>query len=393
MYEPKIIEINIDSIKEKISTHRYTYELQRREFCWETVGHYVENIDEILEEKPVEVCELRGEFYLVNGYHRIAAYRKVYPDATTIRAEVRLVEAVNAVIIRSGRANFNNGKPLSTDERRKSVKMMSKAMEYAGISESEYVDQLVEITKLPRKSILRYTEEQRLEIKNRLARAVSVKRLSGLSLRKTAEALGVTRHVVEYANKQNVESPFTPFPGDVDTQLTIQVMFFCANEWETSMIEVHQNFSKEAWWYELGVFSDNDIARFEVYREAFVPLSEEAFNAKFPASNSVERDKYSHLRLSCLSYIQEIRSRKEEAEKKDETIEDRLLEIDQDAFLAATNPAEVQNILKRDSKKSRLRDTASKLAKLIAELGVDEAREHLNTKENSSIIEALKKVC
>ena len=165
-YEPKIIEINIDDIKEKIKNN----ELQnRKELCSATVEHYVENIEEILDKHPIEVCRLGSELYLVNGYHRMAAYRQAKPDATTIRAGVSLVEGVNAVIIKAAKANFGNGLQLKSTDRRTSVMKLSTTLDYKGISESGYVDQLVEITKLPRKTIQRYTEEQRLEIRGRFA--------------------------------------------------------------------------------------------------------------------------------------------------------------------------------------------------------------------------------
>lgn len=391
MYESTINEINVDAINTQIER----VELQNREnFCEQTVSHYVDDIDRILEERPIEICQLGSEYFLVNGYHRLAAYRRAYPEAQNVRAKIQQVETPDAVRIRACVSNFDNGLQLSGSERKASVMELSAILNYKGLLEKEYVDQMVEVTKLSRPTILRYTEEQRATIKGRLARAISIKRLTGYSVRQTAEALGITRHIVEHADKLASESPFSPFPGDIDTLINIHTLLLSAEECDGTVLECHQGFESESWCYFLSEYPDEVINKLEEYRSSYELLTVEEFSKQFPESKSKERRAYRYLHRNCLVLIENIKHYQEvdAAEVNGEELFFDELFLDKVDFVEVVNPMLQVADEKLKKKETQLANSLAKLGDVIQDLGIENTKRYLQNPEYKSIKEVFRRI-
>lgn len=392
MYEAAITEINVDAINTQIAR----VELQNRErICEQTVSDYVDDIDRILEERPIEICQLDSEYFLVNGYHRLAAYRQAYPKAQTVRAKVQPVETANAVRIKALTSNFDNGLQLSGSEKKANVVKLSILLNYTGVNEKEYVNKMVEITNLSRPTILRYTEEQRDTIKGRFARAISIKRLAGESIRQTAEALGVTRHVVEHADKLASESPFNPFPSDIDTLLSINALLISAEEYESTVLECHKAFEGESWCYSLSEYPDDIINTLEEYRSSYRLPTAEEFAKQFPESKSKERAAYRYLRMNCLTTIDNIMHyQKSEAATVSEealSIEDQLLDLDDDDG-EVINPVDLIAEVIAKQEETQLTSALVKLGDVIHKLGIEKARDYLQRPEYKATRDVFRRI-
>jgi len=289
--------------------------LQTREaLTTETVSNYVDNIDNILSKSPIDVCQLDGENYLVNGYHRLEAYRQAYPDATTIKANVRPVEMAAAIEVQAWSSNFDHGERLTPSEERESIKQLSKMLDYSGIDEDEYLKEMEGWTTIGRRKLRRHTQDELETIKGRFWRAVCLKHEEGGTTRSIPSDLEISRAKVTTALEKMAEGEFPPFPNDLLTRLSVhnlllQVKYFDDDEkpvsyWHKSYIE------NESWCYVFKDFPESTVAVLEgLYKDYTVPTPE-GFREAFPerALTGKEADMYRYMRRNCLIEIETILS-------------------------------------------------------------------------------------
>ncbi|UTW04515.1 ParB N-terminal domain-containing protein [Amphritea atlantica] len=271
MNETVLKDIPLSDIKTTINN----LSLQNRtngELCADTVADYADKIDTILEERPIEVSELDGDFYLTNGFHRLTAYRAAHPEAETIPAQVKPALTPDVVVLRARSANFDNGVSLTPSERKANVIALAVSLNYGGTCEKAFIEQLHEITKISRPTLKRHTKEIRNTIQWNRTRQIALHRLAGKSQRETADLLGVKKEVVERADKERKEAPFAPLPNDPLTRVGIYNRLIRAASFNISMKDI--NDASESWCDPLADFDYKDLEHLEDKVNSFhVPRS------------------------------------------------------------------------------------------------------------------------
>lgn len=280
MNETLLKDISISNIKTTINK----LSLQNRangQLSEDTVADYADKIDTILNERPIEVSELHGEFYLTNGFHRLAAYKTAYPKAETIPAHTKLALTTGCVILRARSANFDNGVSLTNSERKANVINLAVSLNYDGTCEKQFIEQLHEITKISRPTLKRHTKDIRNCIQWNRTRQIALHRLAGKSQRETAELLNVKKEVIERADKDRKEAPFAPLPNDPLTRVGIYNRLFRATAFNIAMKDIDD--AALSWCDPLTIFDYKDLEHLEEVANTFhVPRTLEELQTLYP---------------------------------------------------------------------------------------------------------------
>lgn len=216
-YTPMQTSVDIASLNRDHQNRVFSKQDAEHGIDADTVERYADQIDDILKRSPIQVALFDNTYYLIDGHHRLDAYIKAYPDAETVPVVAQAVETFASVELHAMRANFQHGKHLDASERKHNVRRLAARLGYSGYSDKEFVEQLRGYTGIDKPTLNRYTAHERSLIERRLVRAVAAQRLSGVSIRGAAEALGITKRPVERVEEQRKKSIIGPLPDDVWT--------------------------------------------------------------------------------------------------------------------------------------------------------------------------------
>jgi len=168
----------------------------------ETVEQYRDAMEQGEQFPPIEVAYHRGRFILLDGFHRVAAYRRLFEeqkemDSTkivpTFPARIHEVKSELELYILAVRFNTRHGLPLSREEKRQFARKLYEM----GLHDLKEIARVlaVSVRTLYRwlDDLLKQSREERDRLKER---AVQL-REEGYSLREIADELGVPRSTVE----------------------------------------------------------------------------------------------------------------------------------------------------------------------------------------------------
>lgn len=84
-----------------------------------TVKKYAEALQSGASFPPIKVADIGGDYYLVDGWHRVAAHELCFRDV--VEAEIYPCPSITAALLMATTANLTHGRPLTTKEKRKAV--------------------------------------------------------------------------------------------------------------------------------------------------------------------------------------------------------------------------------------------------------------------------------